>query len=128
MQREVQRVVEVVVEVRAGRDDEVDQATFHQLDHRAAEPGRREGAGDGEGDGGVVLRRQHLVGVDAARLAESRGVERLEPLVDERADLGAAARPVVADRASAQVVAFLAGGAWSAMGHGRESSESRGDP
>ena len=42
--------------------------------------------------------QQHLVGEDAARLAEPRGVERLESLVDQVMDVGAAAGPVVANR------------------------------
>ena len=54
MQREVQRVVQVVIEVRAGADDEVDQPALHQLDDAAAKPGRRQRAGDGQTDGRVV--------------------------------------------------------------------------
>ena len=46
MQREVQRVVQVVVQVGAGADDEVDQAALHQLDDAAAEAGRGHRAGD----------------------------------------------------------------------------------
>ena len=98
VQREVQRVVQVVIEVRAGGDDEVDQPALHHLDDAAAEAGRRQRAGDRQPDRRVVLRRQHLVGEDLARLAEPRGVERLESLVDQLPDLGAAVRPVVADR------------------------------
>jgi hypothetical protein len=47
---------------------------------------------------GVVLRQQHLVGEDAAGLAESRGVERLKSLVDQQTQICTAARPVVTDR------------------------------
>ena len=56
VQREVQRVVQIVIEVGAGADDEVDEAAIHQLDHAAAEPGRRQRAGDGQADGRVVRR------------------------------------------------------------------------
>ena len=52
----------------------------------------------------VVLRQQHLVGEDAARLAQPRGVERLKALVDQMPDVGAAARAVVADRLAGQVI------------------------
>ena len=61
VQREIQRVVQVVIQVRAGRDDEVDQAAVHHLDDAPAEAGRRHRAGNGQPDGRVVLRRQHLV-------------------------------------------------------------------
>ena len=71
--------------------DEVDQAAIHQLDDAAAEPGGRQRAGDGQPDGRVVLRRQHLVGEDVAGLGEAAGVERLEAAVDQLADVGAAA-------------------------------------
>ena len=91
VQREVQRVVQVVIEVRAGADDEVDQAALHHLDDAAAEAGRRQRAGDRQADRRVVLGRQHLVGEDLARLRQPAGVERLEPVVDQLADLGAAA-------------------------------------
>ena len=97
VEREVQRVVQVVVEVRAGADDEVHQAAFHQLDEAAAKPGRRERPGDGEADGRVVGRVQHLVREDVAGLGQPRAVERLEPLVDERAHVLAAPRTVVLD-------------------------------
>ena len=46
MEREVQRVVQVVIEVRAGADHEVDEAAVHQLDDAAAEARGRERAGD----------------------------------------------------------------------------------
>ena len=97
MEREVQRVVQVVIEVRAGADHEVDQAAVDQLDDAAAEAGGRQRAGDGEPDGGVAGRRQHLVGEDVAGLREPAGVERLEAVLDELPDVGAAARPVVVD-------------------------------
>src|SRR5260221_2853668 len=95
---EIERVMEVVIEIRAGADDEVDQAPLHELDDAAAEAGRRERAGDGQADGGVAGRRQHLVGVDVAGLGEPPGVERLEPPLDELAGLRPARRPAVANR------------------------------
>ena len=98
MQREVQRVVQIVIEVGAGADDEVDQPALHQLHDAAAEPGRRHRAGDRQRNRRVVLGQQHLVGEDAAGFAEPCGVERLKSFVDEVPDVGAAARPVVADR------------------------------
>ena len=96
MQREVQGVVQVVIEVRARADQEVHQPAFHQLDDAPAETGGGERTRDRESDGGVALGREHLVGVDAAGFGEPRRVERLESLVDERAHFGAAAGAVVA--------------------------------
>ena len=87
-QREVQGVVEVVIEIGAGADDEVDQPALHHRDDAAAEPGGRERPGNRQRDGGVVILLQHLVGEDAARFAQTRGVERLEPLVDQGPDGG----------------------------------------
>ena len=84
VEREVQRVVEIVIEIRAGADDEVHQPALHQLDDAAAKACGRQRAGDRQADGRVVRRRQHLVGEDAARLAEPGGVEGLEPLVYQR--------------------------------------------
>ena len=86
VQREVQRVVEVVIEVRAGADDKVDQTAVDHLDHASAEAGRRQRAGDRQADGGVVLGRQHLVGEDVAGLGEPARVERLEAVA--RSDRG----------------------------------------
>jgi hypothetical protein len=68
MEAEVQRVVEIVIQVRAGADDEVDEAAVHELDHAAAEPRRRERAGDGQPDCRVVVGQQHLLGEDVTRL------------------------------------------------------------
>ena len=67
VQREVQRVVQIVVEVRPGRDDEVHEPAVHQLDDAAAQPRRRHRAGNRQPDRGFVLRREHSVGEDLAR-------------------------------------------------------------
>ena len=104
VQREVQRVVQVVIQIGAGADHEVDEPALHQLDHAAAETGRRQRAGHREPDRRVVLGQQHLVGEDATGFAEPRGVECLEAFVDEVPDVRAAARPVVPDGLAAQVV------------------------
>ena len=82
------------------------EPALHQLDRAAAEAGGRQRAGDRQADGGVVLRRQHLVGVDVAGLREPAGIERLEPAVDQLPDFGAAARPVILDGFSGEVVGF----------------------
>jgi hypothetical protein len=97
VQREIQRIVQVVIEVRAGADHEIDEAAIHQLDDAAAEAGGRQRAGDGEADRRIVLGVEHLVGEDAARLADPGRVEGLEPLVNQMFDVSAAARPVVTD-------------------------------
>ena len=104
VQREVQRVVQIVIQIGAGADDEVDEPALHQLDHAAAQTGGRQRAGNGQPDGRVVLGQQHLVGEDATGFAEPRGVECLEPFVDEVPDVGAAAGPVVPDGLAAQMV------------------------
>jgi hypothetical protein len=102
MEREVQRVVEIMVEVRAGRDHEVDQAAVHQFDDAATEPGGRHRPCDGQPDGGVVLAGQHLLGENRARFRQAPGVECLESVVDQMANLGAAGRPVVTNRLAGQ--------------------------
>ena len=96
--REVQRVMEVVVEIRTGGNDEVDEPALHHLDDAAAEPGRRQRAGYREPDRGVLLGIQHLLREDRARLGQARGVERLKSFVDEMANLLAPLRPVVPNR------------------------------
>src|SRR5581483_5000503 len=99
VQREVQRVMEIVIQVRAGRDDEVDETAVHHLDYAAAEPRGRHRAGDGQPDRRVVGGRiEHLVCKDLTGLVQTPCVERLEPVVDQVANLGAALRPVVANR------------------------------
>ena len=108
VQGEIQRVVEVVIEICACADDEVHQPSLHQLDQAAAEPGRRQRAGHGDADGGVVVGVQHLLGEDVARLGQPRPVERLEAIVDERADVLAAARAVVLDGLAGEVMALAA--------------------
>jgi len=45
-----------------------------------------------------VLRQEHLVREDPTGLAEPGGVEGLEALVDQMPDVGAATRPVIANR------------------------------
>src|SRR5204862_5899180 len=54
MELEIEGVVEVVIEIRAGADHEVDEAALHQLDDAAAETGGRERAGDGQADRGIA--------------------------------------------------------------------------
>jgi hypothetical protein len=53
-----------------------------------------------------VLWEEHLVREDPARLAKTGGVECLESFVDEMTDVGAAPRPIIADRSAAQVTGF----------------------
>jgi hypothetical protein len=106
MEREVQRVVQVVIQVRAGADDEIHQPAFHQFNDAAAEARRRERAGDRQPDRGVVLRQKHLVRENPAGLTQPGCVEGLKPFVDQVPDVGAAARPVVPNGFSGQVVRF----------------------
>ena len=117
VQREIQRVVQVVVQVRAGADDEIHQPALHEFHEAAAEARRGEGAGDRQPDRRVVLRQEHLVREDPAGFTQPGGVEGLKALVDQLPDVGAAPRPVVANGFSGQV-AFLARRSRCAVGHG----------
>ncbi len=104
VKREVQRVMKIVVEVGAGADQEVHQPSFHQLDHAPAKTRRGQSAGDGQRDGRVMLRQEHLVGENAAGLAESRCIEGLKPFFDEVPDVGASARSIVPNGFAGQVI------------------------
>ena len=86
MQREVQRVVDVVVEVGAGADHEVNRAALHQRDDRAADARRSHRAGDGQADRDVLLRIEHAIGVESRRLVEPAGVIRLERAIHQVGD------------------------------------------
>src|SRR5688572_25200589 len=83
MQREVQCVMQIVIEVRAGTDDEVHQAAIHHLHYASADAGGRHGARDRQTDSRVFVGREHFVRENAARFGQTRGVERLEPLIDK---------------------------------------------
>ena len=118
MQGEIQRVVQVVIEIRAGADEEVDHAAVHQLDDTAAEPGGRQRAGYGQANRRVVGRSEHLVRENVAGLRQAAGIEGLETTVNQGADIGAATRPVVLDGLSRQVIRFLmARGPRRTVGH-----------
>ena len=101
---EVQSVVKIVVEVGARADEEVNEPALHQLDHTSAKTRGRQCTGDGQRDGRVVLGQQHLVREDTAGLAKPRRIERLKTLVDQVPDVGAAARPIVANGFAREVV------------------------
>ena len=83
MQREVQRVVQVVIEVRARADDEVHEPAVHHLDDAAADAGGGHRAGNRQPDGRVFVGIQHLVGENAAGFGQPRGVECLKSLVNQ---------------------------------------------
>ena len=116
-QREVQRVVQIVIEVRAGTDDEIDEAALHHRDDAAAQARRRHRPRDGQRNGGVVPCRQHLVAEDAACLAKARGVERLEAVVDQRAHGCTAFRPVITNWLTFEERLGTLGGAGRAIRH-----------
>ena len=92
VERQVEGVVGVVVEVRARRDDPVDEPGLDQRD-QAAHPqaGRSQGARERQADGAVGL--EHLPGEDLADLAEPAGVVAEERLVDQVGRSHAAASP-----------------------------------
>ena len=102
--RNGERVMEVVIQVRAGADHEIDQAALHQLDDAAAEARGRHGARDGEPDRRVALGREHLVGKDVARFRQPSGIEGLEAAVDQFPNLDAPPGPVIANRLALQIL------------------------
>jgi hypothetical protein len=117
VQREVQRVVKVVVQIRPGRDEKVDQPALHHLDDAAAEPGGRQRTGHGQSDRRVLRGIQHLFREDRARLGKPRGVERLKAFVDEMTNFLAAFWPVISNRLAGQDVGAGTGGTWRAIRH-----------
>ena len=75
-------VVEVVVKIRAGRDDPVHKTGLHQRhDRRRSEPGRGERPGERHADRPVF--GEHFFGEKAAALREARAVVGLECAVDQ---------------------------------------------
>ena len=116
MEREVQRMVQVVIQVRARADDEIHQAAVHHLDHAAADAGRRHGARDGQADGRVFVGIEHLLRKDAARFGQTGGVERLKSLVNQVTDFLAAFRTIKTDWLAGKC-ALRSGGAWMTIRH-----------
>src|SRR5271157_4283531 len=82
VERQVQRVVGVMVEVGAGGDDPVHEPGRDQWNQAAhAQPGRSERAGDGQADGAVWF--QELAGENLADLAQSPRVVAQEGMIDQ---------------------------------------------
>src|SRR5262249_47942343 len=104
MQREVQRIVQVVIKIRARADDEVNQPTLHHLDDAAAETGGGQGSGNRQPHRRVVFGQKHLVGEDPTGFAKARRVERLKSLVNQRAYVSASAWTVVTNRLARQIL------------------------
>jgi hypothetical protein len=104
VKREVQRIVKVVVKISARTDQEVDEPSFHQLNHAATQTSWRQSSGDSQRNGGVVFRQEHLVRKNTAGLSQSRRIERLEPVVDKVMDVGAPSRPIVSNGLPGQIV------------------------
>ena len=114
---EIERVMQVVIQVRAGADDEVDEAAFHQLDDAAAEARGGHRAGDGQGDGRVVRLGQHLVAEDPAGFSEACRIEGLKAFVDQRPHRHAAFRAVITNRLAFEVRLAGLGSAWGSVRH-----------
>src|SRR4029453_915943 len=116
VQREVQRIVQVVIEVGAGGNDEVDEAAVHHLDDAAPHAGRGHCARDGQPDRRVVFRREHLARENLTSLGQAAGVERLEPVVNQPRDRRAALRTIVGDGLAGQRLrSRVPGRAWSTI-------------
>ena len=94
--------MQVVVQVGAGADDEVDEPSFHQFNDASAEAGGGERAGERQSNRRVVLLGEHLVAKNAAGFAQPGGIERLKSLVDQGANRRTALRAVVADRLASE--------------------------
>ena len=131
MHGEPEAEVRVVIEVRACRDDPVNESRLDERNQAThAEAGRGERAGERHAHGHVGL--QHLAGEQLARLAQPAGVIRLERALDQldhrlraidaaRVDLASAQEPV---RARARVrrtlrLAFFRDALLRAFGPGR---------
>ena len=81
MHGEADAEVRVVVEVRAGGDDPVDEAGFDERDQRGDSESRgRQRAGERQPD--RDLRLQHLLGEELAGFAQPRGVVSEKRFVD----------------------------------------------
>ena len=95
--------MKIVIEIGTRADDEVYEPALHQLDHAAAQSGRRRCAGDGRPDGRVVLGQQHLLGENPTGLSQACGVEGLKALINQPRQV-ASARTVILYRLAAQVI------------------------
>ena len=109
--------MEVVIEVRPGRDEEVDEPAFHHLDQAAPEARRGQCTRYGQPDRGVLGGIEHFLREDSARFRQAAGVECLKAFVDELPDVGAAFGPVIANRLAGQelLLAGMPGRARGAM-------------
>ena len=120
-------VMEIVVEIRAGRDDPVDKARVHQRHDRGfAQPRRRQRAGERHAD--RPLAGDHLLREEPARLREPAAVVGLEGGVDEVGDVdpflhGAREQPwkLFVERAHAWPAKLALG----AEGQGRASTKKK---
>ena len=108
VEREVQRVMQIVVQIGARADDEIDQASLYQLDGAAAETRRGSARRQPSDRSWCRARGQHFLSENLACLREPAGVERLKAAVDELANFRAAARPIITNRFSGKVVLRLA--------------------
>ena len=104
--REPESEMRVVIEIRAGRDDPVDEAALDERNERRhAESGRRERAGERHADRDVGL--EHLLREQLARFAQTRRVVGEEGVVDQIGGrLGAVDRRGI-DARAAQELALL---------------------
>ena len=89
--------------------EKIDEPALHQFRNATTETGWRQCPGHGEADGGVLIGVEHPVGEDAAGFRQTRGIEGLKPLVDERANLGAPPGSIVGDGLAGEVILRLVG-------------------
>ena len=118
MQREIQRVVQIVVQVSSGTDHEINQPALHEFHHATAQSSWSQSTGDRQSDGRIVLGQQHLVGENPARFAQPGGIEGLKPLINQLPHISAATRTVVTNRPAGQVAgAIITPDTRSTVGH-----------
>src|SRR5262245_1700398 len=102
--------MKVVVQVRARADQEIEEPALHHFDDAATKAGRRHRPSHGQPGRGVILRREHLVRKNLARLRQPSRIERLKAVVDERSNRRMTCRTVVLDLTTGEVLARTARG------------------
>jgi hypothetical protein len=96
-----------VVEIRAGADDKIDEAVFHQGQDAATQASGSQRAGHGQADRDIFFWIKHLFGVEARRFIQTRGIVRLELFVNQLGDGHAGPHAMGQDLCPTQVTALF---------------------
>jgi hypothetical protein len=105
-----------VIQVRARADDEIDETAIHHFDDASADARRGHGARNRQADHRVFLGSEHLFRENTAGLRQARGVERLEPFVDQVPDFLAPLGSIKTDGLTGES-AFRGWRAWMTVRH-----------